>query len=162
MWAAPLLMAANCSPTGGSNSPPQQTGEPSRRRAQGALIETNLSSMACEFPYPQQTGEPSGRRAHVWSSPLLRVECCSSARKPGGGVGYGVAVGVGVKVGVGVGGTSAVQWPQPSDALNPASVGRIETDAGATVVPEKATSSPESPSRLRRAHSHRPETLAAS
>ena len=125
-------------------------------------METNLSSVSGEFLSPQQTGEPSRRSAQVWSSPLLSVVCCSGARKPGGGAGYGVAVGVGVKVGVGVGGIHIVQWPQPSDARNPASVGRIETDAGAMVVPEKATSSPVSSRRLRRAHSHWPETLAAS
>ena len=96
------------------------------------------------------------------NSPLLSVVCCSGARQPGGGAWYGVAVGVGVKVGVGIGGTHIVQWPQPSEARNPASVGRMETDADAAVVSEKMTSSPESSSRLRRAHSHWPETLAAS
>lgn len=84
------------------------------------------------------------------------VVCCSGTRKPGGGAGYGVGDGVDV------GGTQAVQWPQASEARNPASVGRMETDAAATVVVEKMTSSPESSSRLRRAHSHWPETLAAS
>ena len=93
---------------------------------------------------------------------MLSVVCCSGARQPGGGAGYGVGVGIGVKVGVGVGGTQAVQWPQASEARNPASVGRMETDAGAAVVVEKMTSSPESSRRLRRAHSHWPDTLAAS
>ena len=58
--------------------------------------------------------------------------------------------------------TLYVHWPQLSEARNPASVGQMETDAGAAVVSEKMTSSPESSSRLRRAHSHWPETLAAS
>ena len=175
MWAAPLLMAANCSPNGGDARPsalyPQQKGVPSRRSAHVwspllLLMAVNHSpaggdAWPCTL-YPQQKGVPSRRSAHVWMPPLLSVVCCSGARKPGGGAGYGVAVGVGVKVGVGVGGTHAVQRPQPSDARNPASVGRMETDAGAAVVSEKATSSPASSRRLRRAHSHWPETLAAS
>ena len=88
--------------------------------------------------------------------------CCSGARKSTGGVGYGVGVGVGVCVGAAVGGGLSVHQPQSSDARNPASVGRMATIAGAVVESSNSTSALSPSSLLSRAHSHVPDTFAAS
>ena len=77
------LIAANTSPSGGDDWPcqsaPQQTGEPSIRRAQVCqlpllIAEKTSPSGGEDWPslsLPQHTGEPSSRRAQVCRPPLL-------------------------------------------------------------------------------------------
>ena len=72
-------------------------------------------------------------------------------------------MGVGVAVGVGVGLGLSVHQPQPSDARNPASVGRMATTRGiGRSSPSNSTSALSVSSLLSRAHSHVPDTFVAS
>ena len=102
---------------------------------------------------PQQTALPSGRSAHVWAPPLLSVVCCTGARKSGK---------MGVGVGTGVGGGRKTHQPQPSDARNPASVGRMATRVESVVVCSNRTSALSPSILLSRAQTHVPDTSAAS
>ena len=71
-------------------------------------------------------------------------------------------MGVGVSVGTGVGGGLSDHQPHPSDARNPASVGRMATVGGSVVESWNSTTSPSASSLLSRAHSHVPDTSKAS